>query len=127
MNRFLPLLAAPLLLSGCIYYKNARSDGIGRAALGETVTVNGPRVTPLAVLEDSRCPTSVKCVWAGQVRISVRIDLGSGNQTRELTLGKPAQVADGALTLVEVTPERRSTTPVYPEDYRFGFRFDGGL
>lgn len=123
----LALITAPLLLSGCIYYKNPRSDGIARAKLGETVSVDGPRVTPLTVIEDSRCPESVKCVWAGQVRLSVRIDLGSRSETRELTLGKPAQVADGSLTLVEVMPERRGTWAVYPEDYRFGFRFDGGL
>ena len=123
----LALIAAPVLLSGCIYYKNPRSDGIARAKLGETVVVNGPRVTPLAVIEDSRCPTTVKCVWAGQVRLSVRIDLGSGSSTRELTLGKPAEVADGALTLVEVTPERRGNWALYPEDYRFGFKFAGGL
>ncbi|MGH6788039.1 MAG: hypothetical protein ACREBO_14530 [Novosphingobium sp.] len=123
----LTLLAAPLLLSGCIYYKTPRSDGISRARLVETVNVDGPRVTPLKVLEDSRCPTGVQCVWAGQVRLSVRIDLGSGSETRELTSGKPAQVADGALTLVEVMPERRDKWPVYPEDYRFGFKFAGGI
>ncbi len=122
----LTLLAAPLLLSGCIHYRNT-SDGISRAKLGETISVGGPRVTPLQVIEDSRCPTGVTCVWAGQVRLSVRIDFGSGSQTRELTLGKPAQVADGALTLVEVMPERRGSWAIYPEDYRFGFKFDGGL
>ncbi|HVR91718.1 MAG TPA: hypothetical protein VHG29_11595 [Novosphingobium sp.] len=120
------LLALPFVLSGCITY-HTQSDGITRAHLGETVVVDGPRVTPLTVLEDSRCPTGVQCVWAGQVRLTVRIDLGSGSQTRDLTSGKPERVADGTLELVEVMPERKAGLPIYPEDYRFGFKFAGGL
>jgi hypothetical protein len=76
-------LTAPLLLSGCVTYK-VRSDGIARVALGETVYVDGPRVTPLAVIEDSRCPIDARCVWAGQVRLKVRIDIGARGEEREL-------------------------------------------
>lgn len=129
MKRLL-LLALPLAtlstLAGCITYRT-QSDGITRAHLGETVAVGGPRVTPLKLLEDSRCPAGVQCVWAGQVRISVRIDLGSGSETRDLTSGKPERVADGTLELVEVTPAKKAGLPIYPEDYRFGFKFAGGL
>ncbi|MDE2596329.1 MAG: hypothetical protein KGL44_05555 [Sphingomonadales bacterium] len=122
----LAVLLAPLLLSGCIAY-HIKDDGTDRAEIGETVIVGGPKVTPLKLLEDSRCPQGVQCVWAGQVRIEVRVDLGSRSETRELTLGKGEQVADGTLTLVEVMPEKRKDTTFYPEDYRFGFRFAGGL
>ena len=49
-------------------------------------------------------------------------------ETRELTSGEPLQVADGALTLVEVLPERRAgERPDAREPYRFGFTFAGGL
>ena len=126
MKRFALAALAPLLLSGCITY-HTRSDGIVRAKLGETVSVGGPRVTPLKVLEDSRCPARVQCVWAGQVRLSARIETGRGAETRELVSGKPIPVADGSLTLVEVMPPRDKAAAPYPEDYRFGFTFDGGL
>ncbi|MYL97017.1 hypothetical protein GR702_04400 [Novosphingobium sp. FGD1] len=98
------------------------------ARLGESVTVDGPRVTPLQVLEDSRCPMNARCVWAGQVRLKVRIDSGTGGVV-ELTTGKPAMVADGTLELVEVRPEKMAGTgngAVRPADYRFGLRFMGG-
>lgn len=100
-----------------------------RARIGETVSVDGPKVKPLAVLEDSRCPMNARCVWAGRVRIRVRIDLGSGSQVRELTQGEPVQVADGSLELVEVQPDRPMTNEpnLAPADYRFGFRFMGGI
>ncbi|WP_275229582.1 hypothetical protein [Novosphingobium album (ex Liu et al. 2023)] len=97
------------------------------ARIGRTVMVDGPKVTPLAVLEDSRCPMNARCVWAGRVRISARIDLGARSETRELTQGEPIRVADGTLELVEVQPDRRTDTTIAPRDYRFGLRFMGGV
>lgn len=100
------------------------------AALRQTVTVDGPRVTPLEVLEDSRCPMNARCVWAGQVRLRARVDAGRGGGTFELTSGKPVQVADGTLELVEIRPDKIAGGPnggmVAPSAYRFGFRFVGG-
>jgi hypothetical protein len=99
------------------------------AALGQSVAVGGPRVTPMAVLEDSRCPMNARCVWAGQLRLRVRIDSGTGG-TVELTSGKPVTVADGTLELVEVRPDKvaggSNHGAVKPADYRFGLRFTGG-
>lgn len=122
------LLTAPLLLAGCVTYK-VHGDGISRAGLGETVAVDGPKVTPLAVLEDSRCPMNARCVWAGQVRLKVRVHLGAGDRDLELTSDKPAQVADGTLELVEIRPDRVAGEgqSLDPRDYRFGFKFMGGL
>ena len=107
-----------------------QADDLVRAAIGETVSVGGPKVTPLAVLEDSRCPMKARCVWAGRVRLSVRVKLGSGSETRELVQGQPVPVADGTLELVEVQPDKLAggeTPPIKRGDYRFGFRFRGGL
>jgi hypothetical protein len=120
------LLLTILLMAGCVSYK-VRQDGIARAGLNETVYVDGLRVTPLKLLEDSRCPAKVQCVWAGRIRIEVRIDLGSRSEMRELTLGEPITVADGSLDLVEVYPEAKADRSISPEDYRFGFRFAGGI
>jgi len=126
------LFAFSLALAGCaaLPYRTAEpDDGLARAALGQTIAVGGPRVTPLAVHEDSRCPAKVQCVWAGRVRIGARIDLGSGSRVQELILGTPAPVADGTLELVEVRPGKMATDapPILPRDYRFAFRFMGGL
>ena len=104
------------------------SDGITRVALAQTAYVGGPKVTPLAVVEDSRCPMNARCVWAGQVRLAVRIDTGQGYVTREITSNKPIPVADGSLELVEVTPDRvAGGEPISKRDYRFGFKFAGGI
>lgn len=116
-----PILTAALALAGCAH-AGVPEDGLSRGRLGQTVAVGGPKVTALKVLEDSRCSANVRCVWAGRVRLRVRVDLGSGSHVRELTLGVPAPVADGTLELVEVRPERGRSGA-----YRFGFRFMGGL
>ncbi|HSX56505.1 MAG TPA: hypothetical protein VLG14_14465 [Sphingomonas sp.] len=98
----------------------------GPARLGQTVYVDGPRVTPIKVIEDSRCPMNARCVWAGRVVLRVRVQGGAWQRTIDLTMGQPVQVADGGLTLVSVTPDRRTDQAIKPRDYRFAFTFQGG-
>jgi hypothetical protein len=135
MKSPLPLVAILLALAGCAPTTAPASlppipqDDLNRTGIGRIVTVGGPKVTPLRVLEDSRCPAEVACVWAGRVRIIVRVDLGRGSEMHELTQGTPVPVADGTLELVEVQPAKPSSEQeaLSPRDYRFGFRFMGGL
>ncbi len=121
---------APLALAACAVVPApapASQDGIARAGLNERVYVDGPYVTPLKVLEDSRCPMNARCVWAGRTRISIRIDLGSRSETRQIATDAPIPVADGQLSLVEVQPDRMAGEEADLGKYRFGFRFAGGL
>jgi hypothetical protein len=121
-------MLAAIALAGCATVPAPHpAGGVARAALGQRVYVDGPYVTPLAVLEDSRCPASVQCVWAGQVRLSMKIELGSRSEIREIATQEPIEVADGKLTLVEVQPARRTPDAIPPTAYRFGFTFAGGL
>lgn len=118
-----------LLLFGACATTNAATGSLpeGPARLGQTVWVDGPTVRPLALIEDSRCPSDVVCVWAGRVVIRAEIGTGRGKQQMELTLGTPVPVADGALTLRQVTPGRVSDREIATGDYRFLFEFAGGL
>src|SRR5688500_7147509 len=90
------------------------------AALGELAVLDGIGVRPLAVVEDSRCPANVQCVWAGRVRIRAEV---SGDGIRELTLGEPLSVSGGSLTLVDVRPSKRAPEAIAPRAYQFTFRF----
>jgi len=123
----LPSILAALALTSCATVPPAEAGPT--AGIGQVAYTNGLRVRPVAVVEDSRCPVDVQCVWAGRVRISARIDLGRGSETRELTQGIPAPVADGTLELVEVQPAKPapSARPLASADYRFALRFMGGL
>ena len=127
MKQVLPLLAA-LALAGCATLP--AQSGVrheGPAALGQATYVDGPVVTPLQVIEDSRCPENARCVWAGRVVLKVRVAGGSGSTERNLILGEPSRFLDGQLTLTSVTPERNTGRTFELRDYRFGFEFQGGL
>ncbi len=100
------------------------AEGVVAAGLNETADLGGGlTVTPLEVLEDSRCPANVDCVWAGQVRLRVNI---SGAEA-ELISDQPLATPNGTIVLAVVRPYPFQE---WPEDeiaippYRFGFRRD---
>ena len=122
MRSIVPL--ALLALSACVtVYPPDEPDGddVAYARIDQTVAVGPARATPLAVIEDSRCPGGVQCVWSGRVRITARID----GAIREMTSGQPIAGPRGSLTLVEVRPSRVADVVPRPADYVFGFRFAG--
>ncbi|KTE22234.1 hypothetical protein ATE67_04690 [Sphingopyxis sp. H050] len=97
-------------------------------ALGQRARVDGPIVQPVKVLEDSRCPMNARCIWAGRVRLQMVWIRGNGEkQPFEVTLGEPVPLADGQFTLESVRPEKMTNVTLKPDDYRFSFRFAGGL
>jgi hypothetical protein len=122
----LPLALTAGLLAGCVT-TGTNTDGSVDARLGQTINVGGPKVTPLAVLEDSRCPIEARCIWAGRVRLSVRVTTGAGSEVRELASDKPLQLADGQLILQSTMPPRSTQHTLVPGDYRFTLKFSGGL
>lgn len=71
------------------------------------------------VVDDSRCPSDVTCVWAGEVKVqlSTRINAAEAVQ-HEITAGQQATVGALRLVVVKVQPEPISTRPISPEEYR---------
>lgn len=104
---------------------SAEAPGAAEARLGGTVRLGGLAVRPIAVLEDSRCPSDVQCVWAGRLRLRTAI---SGVGETELILGQPfALPGGGTLTLVAAAPAPRHRPPPGAETgpaTRFAFRRD---
>ncbi|MBX4216127.1 hypothetical protein KW797_04225, partial [Candidatus Parcubacteria bacterium] len=75
---------------------------------------------PLEVVEDSRCPESVVCVWQGTVKVRTRIVSAWGERALVFELGKPLDTALERITLTGVLPEK--TAPGLPQGgYRFTF------
>ena len=127
---FRALVCAVLLMGGsaCATIPPVKSDGID-VAFGQTAYVDGPKIRPIRLIEDSRCPMNARCVWAGRVRILVAWEKADGDRQVEITLGEPTPVADGTLTLTAVTPSKMAGEgrELAPSDYRFSFQFAGGL
>lgn len=123
----LPLLTAAAL-AACATTGQQTPLRDGRdVALGQRAMVEGPVVQPVEVLEDSRCPVNVRCVWAGRVRLKMLWLRPNGEkQPFEVTLGERTPLADGSILLESVRPEKHTDAVIAPGDYRFSFRFDGG-
>lgn len=63
-----------------------------RVALEQTVEVDGVKITFLEVLEDSRCPKDVTCIWEGRVRVLVGVETpGEPSLEKEMIFGKTLQ------------------------------------
>lgn len=69
---------------------------VAKIPLGNTVQFENTSVTFLKVNEDSRCPSDVTCIWAGQAKISLSITSNEKTTEKELVfhgtqLGDEAQ------------------------------------
>jgi hypothetical protein len=120
-----------LSLSACVTTAGTEAplpDGTN-VPLGRAAYVDGPIIRPVKVIEDSRCPMNARCIWAGTVKIETIWVRSSGDRTVELELGKPVPLADGTLELTDVLPPRMAGEgrELKPADYRFSFRFMGGI
>jgi hypothetical protein len=91
-----------------------------RTKLNEGASGNGITLIPLEVVEDSRCPMEVQCVWAGTVKVRATLRSPSGEGVEVFELGKTITTETMAITLVEVLPQKRVTN-VVPQEYRLVF------
>lgn len=95
--------------------------------IGETASFRGITITPLSVIEDSRCPQNVQCIQAGTVRVNVRSELDSG-ATREdiVKLNSTSTIDTFKVALVKVTPNTTAGKTIANGDYRFTFEVRQG-
>lgn len=63
-------------------------------------------ITPLSVVEDSRCPVDALCVQAGQLVVTARIDHPGGSATRTMTLGTTTLAAGGTVLFADAEERR---------------------
>lgn len=91
------------------------------AKLGESASVLGVTVTPLEVLEDSRCPIDVECIQAGKLRIQATLQSGLGTADQEFELFEPITTEGEEVTLIQAEPVPESTVTIDEGDYTFYF------
>jgi hypothetical protein len=110
------------------------ADQIGqdvRLNLGASAQVDGLRITLVDVVEDSRCPSNVACVWAGQVIAKLSV---TGPNLAETTLQlklqghglqreAPTRVGDRwQIQITSVLPYPTSPTSAPAESYIVNLR-----
>ncbi|MCY7377652.1 MAG: hypothetical protein LH472_16970 [Pyrinomonadaceae bacterium] len=79
----------------------------------------------VALIEDSRCPEGVNCVWAGNAKIKVQISEGSNaGETFEINtnLGpKGATFGGYAVNLISLTPTPKDNVRINKNSYTATF------
>lgn len=90
--------------------------------INKKVVIAGMSVTPLEVVEDSRCPSGVNCIWKGTVRVKVKLESpGNTTRTSELSFGNSVVFGDKKITLITVNPPAISNLIINKGDYVFEF------
>ncbi len=128
---FIPFVLAVALVA-C---RSNGAPGSHAASLGQEVLLapgeqavfdpHGLVVEFLKVIEDSRCPTDVTCVWAGEVKLQLSTRIRAAEAVRhEITMGQDATLGEFRLAVVRVQPERLSTREISPEEYRVTLRVE---
>jgi hypothetical protein len=90
-------------------------------APGESVSVKAAdmKVRFVAVIEDSRCPKNLTCIWAGQVKVQLEVQVASqAASPMEIVEGTTAPAGEYRVTLVRVGPEPLNGAEIAPQDYR---------
>ncbi len=116
-----PLAAQSVAVATSSGGAHSRSSVSVTAAFGRTVRINSLKLRPVAIVQDSRCPRDVQCVWAGQLIVDFE---RAGRKRLRLELGKPVAVTGGRLTLIGASPQPVAGLALPPHRYRFQLRFE---
>jgi len=98
-------------------------------AVGQQIAVGSGKTLVLeAIVEDSRCPARVTCVWAGRVKAAFSLKGGSGVDAFELSDGADPVAAQGLrFALESVQPDAAAPGgKILAGDYRVSVRISGG-
>ncbi len=79
-----------ILVTSLALSQDTKSPQIGiKIDLGESVKVGAVTITFAELLEDSRCPEGVQCVWAGRARVLVEVsEEGKETYQKEIIIGQ---------------------------------------
>jgi hypothetical protein len=98
-----------------------------KAGQQRTAAKSGLRIKFISVIEDSRCPVGVDCIWAGNAKIKVQVVGERSTKVFEFntTLGPKGDILDGwAIYLDDLTPVPNSKRKTNPKTYKAKFRIE---
>ena len=89
--------------------------------MGERATFKDSSVTLLDVMDESRCPEGVTCIWAGTVKAKILSMTGVGKSTEIIELGKSLTTEAETITFLSATPHPTQGKSILSADYRLIF------
>ena len=85
-----------------------------------TIENSDVKIKFLSVIEDSRCPEGVTCIWAGNAKIKIEVSCNSRKEEFEINtnLGPKGASFDGyAINLVDLSPVPKEGSATSKESY----------
>lgn len=105
--------------------RNPPAPAGAAVALNQSVRVGSATVTPVSVVEDSRCPVNARCVWAGRLVVKTRIEGQADGEvwqdTADMRLGESFGTHGVVVALVSGEPGRTTDRPTPSGTYRFTY------
>lgn len=124
--RTLTLAIALFLIFSMTAFGQTRSKETFTLGVGKQKTAKKSRlkIKFIEVIEDSRCPIGVDCIWAGNAKIKVQITGSKRSQIFEFNtnLGPKGDIFDGwAITIENLTPYPHADKSIDPKSYKVKF------
>lgn len=126
---WLPVLACSVLL-GCELLTRPGLEEDFRLAPGQSAAIAGTDlvITFRKVVEDSRCPATVVCAWAGNGAVELLARTSAGGTTPQI-LGTPSGPLEAVVGQYRIRilgldpyPEDPEAQPIPPDSYRLSLR-----
>lgn len=96
---------------------------VGDVSVGESVFINGVRITLNKIVQDSRCPVDVQCIQAGAVTANVTLQSNTDKETKTIVSNAAPIAFDSYhISIENVKPSRVVGAMPAPESYRITFR-----
>lgn len=104
---------------------NAQNENTLPVGIGQETEFSGKSVTKVKfaeVLEDSRCPEGVDCLWAGNARIALELYFNDKEPLKiEMDTNGPKSTVEfegGAITIVSLDPYPKADTQIDRSAYK---------
>ena len=118
MKKIITGLLFVVLATGAAFAK--RSSDVQVQINKEVTTAGGLKIAFVELVEDSRCPADVDCVWAGNAKIKVRVTKNGKSKILDLemvTKGTSPNYGSYLIKLKALTPELRSNVRINRNAY----------
>jgi hypothetical protein len=131
-NIVLYTLVLIILLAGCAGQSTTSNVVLGQEsnlAPNQSVSVIGEplKIKFIEVVSDSRCPTGVQCIWAGEVSCLVEITFNNSKIEKTITQqGSSLAKTDfnGYQITANVQPYPKAGQSIDKEDYRLQLKIE---
>lgn len=108
--------ACPAAATSSLQAPQILKTGLNQRVAGDKIAI-----TPVELLQDSRCPAGVYCIQAGTVSIQANVEFLGSQSVETFTLNQPVEAGGFIITLSSVDPLKTPSTPLSDGDYRFTF------